>query len=373
MSSPVDARFKQKLASVAESRLEVDIKPSLLFQNSFSGSICIDRDSRKEYGSSEPSNAFHSHTPRPPTSRSSTSSHFIPRLDFAFQSFTVPVTAVDSRPSSPMHDHPPSLPPLPTLSQPLFPRTTTNKAPIYIPSSICHPNSPYVPWESPMRRQFLRPLTPDSYVSRFSGFSRSGAVAPEPWDYEVHNRPLDRISRGVRRIMTRVSRRLKKTSKQGRDSPRSSTEGSRNRDVNPTAEDPLPQPTRPFARVRSTSSLETTNTNSLSLWLRARQQQAVSRHVDERYFMTLEEYERVGSWIRSASGDGFDCGVAGCEFHSREPRVSEEDDDYSSTDEESSVLHTLDSPNTSCDNSHSHSPTNSKLSLPPHISLDFSF
>ncbi|KAK7059044.1 hypothetical protein VNI00_001668 [Paramarasmius palmivorus] len=280
------------------------------------------------------------------------------------------MTAVDSRPSSPLHEHPPSLPPLPTLSQPLFPRTNKPKAPIYIPSSVTHPNSPYVPWESPVRREFLRPLTPDSYVSRFSGFSRSGAVAPEPWDHEEYsaqNRTLNKLSRGVRRIVTRVSKGLKKSSKHGRQSPLG--ERSRSVELHRVAEEPLPPPTRPFAR-RSTTSLETTNTNSLSLWLRARQQQAISRQADEQHFMTLEEYERVGSWIRSTSGPGFDCGIPGCEFHCHDTRISE-DDDYSSSDEESSVLHTLDSPDTSCDNSHS--PTTSKLSLPPHIPLDFSF
>ncbi|KAF8213351.1 hypothetical protein K438DRAFT_1088451 [Mycena galopus ATCC 62051] len=87
---------------------------------------------------------------------------------------------------------------------------------IEIPS-VSHPNSPYVPWASPVRRNILRPLTPSSQMSGFSGYSRpysrSGARAPEPQEPDClpthnHNKFL-RLSRSFRNLGRTVKRSVK--------------------------------------------------------------------------------------------------------------------------------------------------------------------
>jgi hypothetical protein len=87
----------------------------------------------------------------------------------------------------------------------------------------------------------------------------------------------------------------------------------------------LSRPHRPFtasprSRSPSCASMLSTDTNSLAMWLAARQREN-SEETDAPFLMlTLEEYELMGSWIdlsRSTKGEGhdWDCGIPGCDLH----------------------------------------------------------
>ena len=75
---------------------------------------------------------------------------------------------------------------------------------------------------------------------------------------------------------------------------------------------------RPFAS--STASLASSDSATLAAWLATRKQAALEeRDYEPGSMMTLEEYERMGSWL-DLSGDGqqegkWMCGVPGCEIH----------------------------------------------------------
>jgi hypothetical protein len=58
-----------------------------------------------------------------------------------------------------------------------------------------------------------------------------------------------------------------------------------------------------------------TDTNSLAVWLAARQREALERENQPGSLMTLEEYEYMGSWMDVAKANGESCGVPQCEIH----------------------------------------------------------
>ncbi|KAJ7462664.1 hypothetical protein B0H11DRAFT_2053733 [Mycena galericulata] len=164
---------------------------------------------------------------------------------------------------------------------------------IEIPS-VSHPNSPYVPWASPVRRNILRPLSQASHVSGFSGYSRpysrSGARAPEPQEPDsplpTHNKLL-RLSKSFKNLRRTVKEgvrhvknafNIKRVSKA--KTPHVVDEPASCRSPIP----PLPSPVE---------SCESSNTTTLAEWLReceANVQRATP------HLMTLEEYEERGSW-----------------------------------------------------------------------------
>ncbi|KAJ7492894.1 hypothetical protein FB451DRAFT_1220021 [Mycena latifolia] len=170
------------------------------------------------------------------------------------------------------------------------PRPIPRQLSIDIPS-VSHPNSPYVPWASPVRRNILRPLTPASHVSGFSAYSRpysrSGARAPEPDSPPpTHNKFLrlsksfKNLRRTVKQGVKHVKNVLKKTSKA------QSLEA-----VNVPIRCPSPIPPPLPSPV---ASCDSSNTNTLAVWLRQCEMN-VERATP--HFMTLQEYEERGSWL----------------------------------------------------------------------------
>ncbi|KAJ7275316.1 hypothetical protein B0H12DRAFT_1086720 [Mycena haematopus] len=190
----------------------------------------------------------------------------------------------------PAHCVPPSFESGSPSPQPLFQQLS-----LEIPS-LSHPNSPYVPWPSPVRRNILRPLTPSSQVSHFSGYSRpysrSGARAPEPQEPNSppHNhtkflrlsRSFKNLGRAVKRSVRHVKNTLRKTSK----SPEAVAEVVDPQTRCPSSfPPPLPSPV---------ASCESSHTNTLAEWLQECEAK-VERATP--HFMTLEEYEERGSWM----------------------------------------------------------------------------
>ncbi|KAJ7169605.1 hypothetical protein C8R46DRAFT_1089319 [Mycena filopes] len=167
---------------------------------------------------------------------------------------------------------------------PIFPLS------IDIPS-VSHPNSPYVPWPSPVRRQILRPLTPASQVSRFSRpYSRSGARAPEPESPPPAQNKFLRLSKSLKNLR----RTVKQSVKHVKNALRKTSKARSPETVLEAVPIPIlcPSPTPP-SLPSPVPSCESTNTTSLAEWLRDCEAN-VERATPN--FMSLEEYEERGSW-----------------------------------------------------------------------------
>jgi len=75
--------------------------------------------------------------------------------------------------------------------------------------------------------------------------------------------------------------------------------------------------------MSSTASFASSDSKTLAAWLATRKQAALEeRDYEPGSMMTLDEYERMGSWL-NMSGDGqqqegkWVCGVPGCEIHAK--------------------------------------------------------
>jgi hypothetical protein len=218
----------------------------------------------------------------------------------------------------------------------------------YCMPTLQHPNSPYVPWASPIRREFLRPLTPSTIAS---GTHRHSTPLPDSYTarsptpqqprYDRKREGLTswrHIGRFVKQNVGQVAKRLTRLAK-----PLSPTRTrmvlARNRSQSTPSLTPrihfqtdstgdpshtLSPPRSPFAGARSRSpsrtSMMSTDTNSLALWLAARQRHNMEQ-LEAPLELTLEEYELMGSWLdiageTKAHDQELDCGVLGCEIHS---------------------------------------------------------
>ncbi|THU94835.1 hypothetical protein K435DRAFT_966693 [Dendrothele bispora CBS 962.96] len=289
--------------------------------SSFSGSIIVGRESRSSVNPGNPT-ASPPFLPLPPI-LSEPSVELRSFMDFTFQSFSLS-TPPGTRSSTPAQ------PPLPSLSQPLFTPPSPKPRPVLQLSTLNHPNSPYVPWDSPVRREIFRPLTPESFVSDFSQYSRphsrSGARAPEPTELpEAENgRPysrLPKLSQSIRNIRRSMKRNVVHVAKRITHLSRARSKSLDNLDVLPSSPSyvldmelpPCPRPSSPCA------SVDTSNTRSVALWLESRRQDRYSRDL---HFISLEDYERRGSWIDLPNGEQYACDVEGCPFHSQLPDTS---------------------------------------------------
>lgn len=196
-------------------------------------------------------------------------------LDLALQS-------LDNEPPTPsLTSEPPSLPP------------RFRKLSIEIPS-VSHPNSPYVPWASPVRRNILRPMTPSSHVSAFSRYSRpysrTGAMAPEPQE-PVPQSKLLKLSKSFKNLRKTVKQGVKNVKRALKKTTKSSGPLDAATISPPTITFPPPLPS-PVA------SCESSNTTTLAVWLR---QCEMNLERATPHPMTLEEYEERGSWRDESS------------------------------------------------------------------------
>ena len=90
-----------------------------------------------------------------------------------------------------------------------------------LPRDSGHPNNPYVPWQTPARRQITRPLTASNF-SLPSGcysrpLSRSGARAPEPDDVDGSRQAMARMSGRWRTIEQHVNVNVRRVTKSSFD------------------------------------------------------------------------------------------------------------------------------------------------------------
>jgi WD40 repeat protein len=172
--------------------------------------------------------------------------------------------------------------------------------------------------------------------------SRSGARAPEPTgtpELVEHSAQAPRrwrrlqqtISRGVNRVTARLGVLKRPLAVKGLASPCTNAKKK-----HPTSQEDLlfvanysPSSISPMAVlterrtfVPSTTSFASSDSATLAAWLAARQQASLEEwDYDPGSLMTLEEYERVGSWLDLSGDKKVDgkwvCGVPGCEVHTR--------------------------------------------------------
>lgn len=217
-------------------------------------------------------------------------------------------------------------------------RKTKNKkvyeGPHWIPA-FHHPNSPYVPWPSAVRHRILPPLMPESPISPL--YSRSGAVAPEPWgsnsttetQTNVEKRSSSWMSfkksvrsglKSVKSVVSRIGKvpklscgrsDIKMTNRS--DDPVSSAGDCMVFTQNPSpvcSDSPIKDISVPRA---SLSSLVSSDSATLAAWLAERHTSNTSY---ESPGMSVEEYEMMGSWLDLRVGDGEGvCGVPDCDAH----------------------------------------------------------
>ncbi|TFK76920.1 hypothetical protein BDN72DRAFT_953421 [Pluteus cervinus] len=207
------------------------------------------------------------------------------------------------------------LPPLSPTSEPTTPLDQFSSP--FNPSldaiAFSHPNSPYVPWTSPVRREFLRPLTPASFISGITSaysrpYSRSGARAPEPTDSSDDHLPIPDIKKAKLSQSFRNFRRIIKLNVKGVARRFSMLAKPFHACGARTA--PVPIITSRRRISYSTSALpspapsgDSSNSTTLVAWLAQRQREVELFH-DPSNGISIDEYERMGSWVNiSPSGD----------------------------------------------------------------------
>jgi len=296
----------------------------------------------------------HTSVLRPKPCRASTSFHPLPPVpsssslqlpsfsNYNFYSSTP--TRTSTPPPKPITPTPPS-PVLsalrhPDIALPLSSQQETldpDEDEYHIPA-FQHPNSPYVPWAPPLRREILCPPTPVSFISsEYSrSYSRSGARAPEPVEStpEPHTQ-ASKVHIGWRTLGQAFKKNAKHVAKRitsltnpfkavASHISASASPGSRIRERNFLRKQffshASPYKAIQTSPIRSPSvgSFDSGETTTLATWLDDRRRLSLERDYDPQSMMSLEEYEQTGSWInvaRLGDGSGSSCGVPDCRLH----------------------------------------------------------
>ncbi|KAF8140084.1 hypothetical protein EV363DRAFT_1499371 [Boletus edulis] len=239
-------------------------------------------------------------------------------LDFSSRSFT----SIAGRTPSPFSCLSSCIPVRETEDNKVF------EGPQWIPA-FHHPNSPYVPWSSPVRRRILPPLSlPPSPICP-SPCIRSGAVAPEPWASSTfsqahHKSGKQRLSsswksfknaikKGVKTVVSRLgkSRTPLRMMCIGQDAYDDPEEIQTSDAIRSTLAEP-----RSSGPRHSLGSLVSSDSMALAAWLAERHASA-SRVIDNSpREMSVEQYELTGSWLDLRRCDrGWLCGVQDCDMH----------------------------------------------------------
>lgn len=212
------------------------------------------------------------------------------------------------------------------------------EGPQWIPA-FHHPNSPYVPWSSPVRRRILPPPSPlpPSPVCLSSPHIRSGAVAPEPWGSSTSSQApkrsrKERLSGSWKSFKNSIKIGLKAVVSPLRKPRKSLRTLCINQDMLRTYDDVdtttvVPDLTSNAMRsalakthIRgshdSLASFVSSDSRTLAAWL-AERRAAASCVIDNTpREMSVEEYELMGSWLDLRHCDGgWVCGIQDCDMH----------------------------------------------------------
>ncbi|KAI9572795.1 hypothetical protein HD554DRAFT_1359332 [Boletus coccyginus] len=230
-----------------------------------------------------------------------------------------------------------SSPPVASSRNVVVRKTKNNKSfegPHWIPA-FHHPNSPYVPWSSPVRQRIL-PLP--SPVCPSSPCIRSGAVAPEPWTSstfsQAHHRSgkerlssswkscKNTIKKCVKTVVSRLgkSRSSLRTLCTSRDMLYKYDDTDTPTVVQPNLTSNAMRPTLPSPHSSgprdSLASFVSSDSTTLAAWLAERCATASCVLDKTPREMSVEEYELMGSWLDLRHCDGgWVCGVQDCGMH----------------------------------------------------------
>lgn len=203
-----------------------------------------------------------------------------------------PKRLVQTPPSDDRFQTLPPLPDIPTLVLPSFSHFNEPCSPLrrrFIPR-LEHPNSPYVPWSDPMREEILpNPSLLDDLPSEC--FSRSGARAPEP---PLHQPFRAKVRQLCHRVRSALSRHL------GLCRERTTYPSPTPSDASSSEYEPsLASVSDTYSfQQRPWESTESIDSCSLENWLETRRRQQQQHEWGPGPGgMTLEEYDRQGSWL----------------------------------------------------------------------------
>ncbi|GLB36336.1 hypothetical protein LshimejAT787_0306240 [Lyophyllum shimeji] len=179
------------------------------------------------------------------------------------------------------------------ISPPLAASVEPNKllVNVNIPSFM-HPNSPYVPWTPEVRREVLCPYVAPSPVSDFytCPYSHTVAQAPKPEDLDaslpLKGFKISKLSRSLRNLTSIIGKNIKQAAKQISGVKKSQT-----------ATVPQAPASCDHAHM-STNSFDSSDATRLSTWLRNCQQARLDREGEVSRGVSLDEYERLGSWTK---------------------------------------------------------------------------
>jgi hypothetical protein len=194
-----------------------------------------------------------------------------------------------------------------------------------------------VPWTSPTRRRILQPLRSGSVASSSYShiYSRSGAMAPEPGcsAEKLHGTSgWKNIRRAFKQNVVQVKKRMSVLARPFRLDKLVVVNSVRpvRRVSDESIHDEAPShslrsrcPYSPALRSpRSITSMMSTESNSLAQWLAERQHDSMQR-CNDRGSLSLDDYEKMGSWINLSNGGvNWSCGVPKCEVHPTNANVA---------------------------------------------------
>lgn len=189
-----------------------------------------------------------------------------------------------------------------------------------LPLTLVHPNSPYVPWDTPVREQILcnTPLAASPEDSSAPAKQEPDLSASDLQTREEAQRDKKALS-SVWSALKSAPKRVKSKCRlllgpRVRDpthgpaaefGPGSSNTSRMRTDLSHLGDDDedqavmsyLPQPHIDMP-LSPTASFRSTETNSLAVWLSERQRKFLDKDCESTRLMTVDEYERVGSWIK---------------------------------------------------------------------------
>ncbi|KAH6917204.1 hypothetical protein BKA70DRAFT_1251606 [Coprinopsis sp. MPI-PUGE-AT-0042] len=192
-----------------------------------------------------------------------------------------------------------------------------------LPLRLVHPNSPYVPWETPVRQKILCPSNSSPLLST----TVEAAVVED----NAHGSDDKLNTRGDKKPIKQIWSTLKSAPKslkskcqrllnpRTKDSSPVLPEESEEEVLDSKADilphiidisDSLPTPYSPTASVRSA------DTHTLAIWLAERHRKFAEKDCESAKIMTIEDYERLGSWIKHrdvqvlSSRSSYHCSIA---------------------------------------------------------------
>jgi hypothetical protein len=184
-----------------------------------------------------------------------------------------------------------------------------------LPLTLVHPNSPYVPWDPPVRQKILctLPVSNTGSSSDDDDSEGSGSEKSRDSDTQRDKKPLSSVWNALKSAPKRVKTKCRwLLGPRGREAldlaargSGASSKASDQKDVIVTGpeEDDVAEVTYiPQHHIglplSPTASFRSAETHSLAIWLAERQRKFLDKDCESAKLMSIDEYERAGSWIR---------------------------------------------------------------------------